>query len=39
MIDYLTAYNGAWYEYMLTEEWTDEPIWYEPPSIFGVGTY
>ena len=37
--DYLSAYNGSWYAYMSTEEWTTQPYAYSPKSSFGTGTY
>ena len=39
VVDYLSAYNGSWYAYMSTEEWTTQPYAYSPKSSFGTGTY
>lgn len=38
-VNYLTAYNGSWYEYMSTEEWTGGTTGYEPISLYGSGNY
>lgn len=38
-IDYITAYQGSWYEYSVGEAgWTGNKV-YTPASIYGTGTY